>query len=212
MPVRKSCGVPFERRQESTGRVVEIAVDYIIEGHRGQTVLRVVHSGFSHGAEWDAEVDSIRRGWQSKLRGLRHYLTRHRGTPRRVAWALEKTSLPVEECYARLMGPAGLVREGSIAGLRPGDPYRLVAATGDIFEGEVHTNAAPWAFGGTAAGLKTGWGASGPRWERRASGSPPGGWTSRSCAPSNRVGRSRFTGRSWGVPDTKRGEWGCPPS
>jgi uncharacterized protein YndB with AHSA1/START domain len=33
-----------ERRQDSTGRVVEIAVDYIIEGHGGQTVLRVVHS------------------------------------------------------------------------------------------------------------------------------------------------------------------------
>lgn len=115
-----------DRRQDSTGRVVEIAVDYIIEGHGGQTVLRVVHSGFGHGAEWDAEFDSIRRGWQFELRGLRHYLTRHWGTPRRVAWALEKTSLPAEECYARLMGPAGLVREGSIAGLRPGDPYRLV--------------------------------------------------------------------------------------
>jgi len=146
----------IDRRQDSTGRVVEIAVDYIIESHAGQTVLRVVHSGFGPGAEWDAEFDSIRRGWQYELRGLRHYLTRHRGTPRRVAWALEKTSLPAEECYARLMGPAGLVREGSIAGLRAGDPYRIVAATGDVFEGEVHTNDAPWAFGGTAAGLNDG--------------------------------------------------------
>lgn len=145
-----------ERRTDGAGRVVEIAVDYFIEGQGGDTVLRVVHSGFGPGAEWDEEFDSIGRGWKLELRNLRHYLARHRGTPRRVAWAWAKTSLPAEQCYARLMGPAGLVREGSVAGLREGDPYRVVAATGDVFQGVVITNDPPRDFAGTVAALNDG--------------------------------------------------------
>jgi hypothetical protein len=43
-------------------------------------VLRVVHAGFGIGAEWDEEYDGTVRGWRYKLRGLRHYLSRHGGS------------------------------------------------------------------------------------------------------------------------------------
>lgn len=114
----------------SKGRVVEIAVDYYIEGQGGKTMLR--------------------------LRGLRHYLPRHRGTPRGVAWALAKTSLPAKECYRRLRGRRGLVRDGSVEGLREGGGYRIVGATGDVFEGVVHAHDAPSDFAGTVVGLNDG--------------------------------------------------------
>jgi hypothetical protein len=143
-------------RHDSRDRVVELAVDYYIEGQGGKTMLRLVDSGFGPEAEWDDEFDSISRGWKYELRGLRHYLARHRATPRRVAWALAKTSLPAKECYRRLMGPRGLVRGGSVEGLREGDGYRIVGATGDVFEGVVYTHDAPSDFAGTIVGLNDG--------------------------------------------------------
>jgi len=49
-----------------------------------ETVLHLVHSGFSADASRDDEYDSVRTGWQFELNGLKHYLERHRGTRREV--------------------------------------------------------------------------------------------------------------------------------
>ena len=45
----------------------QVAVDWFIEGERGQTRLRLVHSGFSMAKEWDEEYDGTRRGWDFEL-------------------------------------------------------------------------------------------------------------------------------------------------
>ncbi len=119
-----------EPRRDSAGRLVELVVDYFIEGEGGRTTLRVVHAGFGAGAEWDEEYDGTSRGWRYELRGLRHYLSRHRGMPRRVAWVAAPTSLSPDVCYARIMGPTGLAREGGVAGLGEGDAYRIVGTAG----------------------------------------------------------------------------------
>ena len=143
----------IEPRADAEGRPVQIAIDWIIESRGGSTVVRVVHSGFGKGAEFDAEYDAVSRGWKYELRSLRHYLERHRGEQRRVAWAQVQSSAPLDRVYALLFSPEGLAVEGRVGGLREGDPYRLVAATGDVFEGTVLVNRPPTDFAGTVRGM-----------------------------------------------------------
>ncbi|MGH9750230.1 MAG: SRPBCC family protein [Candidatus Polarisedimenticolia bacterium] len=153
-PRRLRTGWQFTHAADAAG-AAEVGVDYILEGEGGRTTLRLVHSGFGEGKDWDDEFDAVRRGWRYELRSLRHYLERHRGTPRRVVWERVPLPVPVGEAHARLMGPGGLLREGSLAGLKEGDPYAFTTATGDPFRGTVLVNEAP-DFAGTAENWKDG--------------------------------------------------------
>jgi uncharacterized protein YndB with AHSA1/START domain len=141
-----------DRRRDATGRLVEIAVDFLIEAKGWRTTLRVVHAGFGAGAEWDQEYDGTMRGWGYELRGLRHYLSRHAGVDRQVASAQAATSVSPETTYAWVMGPEGLVSTGSLAGLTEGDRYRIGGAAGG-FEGTVLVNRPPLDFSGTVSNL-----------------------------------------------------------
>ncbi len=141
-----------DRRRDAAGRVVEIAVDYLIEAEGGRTTLRVVHAGFGAGAEWDQEYEGTVRGWRYELRGLRHYLSRHAGVDRRVASAWARTSLTPEASYARVMGPGGLAEQGAPVGRAEGDPYRFEGAAG-VFEGGVLINRPPLDFSGSVSNL-----------------------------------------------------------
>lgn len=135
------------------GKPVPLTVDYYLESRGGKTVLRLVHSGFGYGAGWDDEFDGISRGWAYELRSLRFYLERHRGKPRLAIWKRQRVSLPVEETWRRLMGPEGLVKQGSLEGLREGDSYSITAATGDQFRGKVVVHNPPLDFAGTIENL-----------------------------------------------------------
>ena len=42
----------------------KLAVDYFIESKGGETVLRIVHSGFAADA-WDDEIDTLNAGWRT---------------------------------------------------------------------------------------------------------------------------------------------------
>lgn len=127
-----------EATSEEGGEVsAPLAVDYQLEGRGGKTLLRVVHSGFGFGAAWDDYYDSISRGWQVFLRLLAHYLTRHRGTPRRVAFAEVRFVGPPSVAWDSLLGPRGLAREGSLEGLSEGGSYELTAADGEVLSGKV---------------------------------------------------------------------------
>src|SRR5436189_5816676 len=51
-------------QQESKSMTGEpLTLDYYIETEGGETVVRLVHSGFGEGAAWDDEYDSIDAGW-----------------------------------------------------------------------------------------------------------------------------------------------------
>ena len=141
-----------ERRPDSAGRVVEIAVDFLIESEGGKTALRVVHSGFGASAEWNEEYDGTVRGWRYELRGLGHYLASHAGIDRRVAVAETATSLSPEASYERIMGPNGLGATPKIMGLNEGDSYQISGAAG-VFEGTVLVNGPPFEFSGTVSNL-----------------------------------------------------------
>jgi uncharacterized protein YndB with AHSA1/START domain len=134
-----------------------IVLEWMLEARGGSTVLRVVHSGFGYGAEWDDEVDGTGRGWHGELRNLRHYLARHRGKRRSVAWLLaRKAGETAATLWSKLMGSDGFVAEGSLEGLVEGDRYRIRAATGEVFEGTVLMNSVPKDFAGTVDHLNDG--------------------------------------------------------
>lgn len=48
----------------------------------GETVLQLVHSGFSGDADWDEEYEGVDSGWKLALAVLRHYLENHFERPK----------------------------------------------------------------------------------------------------------------------------------
>jgi len=149
---------PFdaEGRPLSAGQVepTQIALEFTLETREGKTRLRLVHSGFGRGANWDDEFEGISTGWQFELRSLRHYLRRHRGRDRHAGWARIATTEPPAAVWARLLSPEGFPVNG--ASLEAGRPYALKAATGDHFTGTVELYLPPWDFFGTVRELNDG--------------------------------------------------------
>jgi uncharacterized protein YndB with AHSA1/START domain len=132
-----------------------IAMEFTLETVQGKTRLRLVHSGFGHGAAWDAEVDGISEGWQAELRSLRHYLRRHRGRDRRAARGLVNTALPREQAWARLTGPGGY--RITPASPQEGDRFEVVTPGGTRYTGTVALNLPGQTIAGTVSELDDGW-------------------------------------------------------
>jgi uncharacterized protein YndB with AHSA1/START domain len=147
-----------------------LVVDYNLEGRGGSTVVRLVHSGFGADSKWDEEYGGVVRGWQFELRSLRHYLERHRGRQRRMAWARVEVERAPAEVWERLWSAGGLLREGSVPETEEGRPYSFTMATGERIEGRVLVHPQPREFGGTVekmddAIFRTGYEFCGNRWE-----------------------------------------------
>jgi len=140
--------IPVMKEDPEAAR--KVAVDYFIEAQGGTTRLRLVHSGFSTNPIWDEEYDATRRGWRHELASLRHYLERHRGHDRILAWARRPVEGGAVEKFHRVMSPRGLAKAGSIEGCRPGEHYDITTRSGDRFEGRVLVNDPP-DFAGTVS-------------------------------------------------------------
>jgi uncharacterized protein YndB with AHSA1/START domain len=61
-----------------------LMVDWLISTEAGQTVLRLVHSGFGEGAKWDDQIDGTLGGWKYFLWNLGLCTTRYHGARRRM--------------------------------------------------------------------------------------------------------------------------------
>jgi len=123
-----------------------VTVEWKLEQRGGKTIVRLVESGFSSGGDWaDEYFASTEYGWGFILLNLRHYLERHAGTPRRVAWPRRKVTVSREEAYRLLAAPGGLFREGA-GGLKAGDEYMLESPAGESFEGRVEFVRPPRGF------------------------------------------------------------------
>ncbi len=130
------------------------AVEYTLEAAGGKTRLRLVHSGFEVKSDWDREhFEGTRRGWRYELRSLRHYLERHPGEKRQVAWVKTPAAVGAGEAWRRLLGAEGFGRHGAVEGLREGETYSLRSATGETFEGRVVIHDPPQEFAGTVQGM-----------------------------------------------------------
>jgi uncharacterized protein YndB with AHSA1/START domain len=117
-------------------RVTEnnIIIEYFIEAKDGLTTLRLVHSGFGDGTEWDGEYEGTKTGWPVFFRILKHNLEQHPGEPvRQISITLPVDASPDEQ-WARLLG-------GQVDHLTAGAHYSLDLPMGDHLEGTIdHTD------------------------------------------------------------------------
>jgi uncharacterized protein YndB with AHSA1/START domain len=139
-----------EKVQETEeGMPAQVAMDFELESAGNKTILRLVHSGFGTGADWEDEFDGTSRGWVFELNHLKHYLENHEGSNRQVIWARTLLMNTREEVWMRIMSKEGFLQEGSIEGLRPGDSYSIKTVGGFEFKGRVILNKPPVEFYGT---------------------------------------------------------------
>lgn len=138
-----------------------VALDYLLEGKGGGTVLRLVQSGFSSDAAWDAMYDGTERGWACMLGALKHFLERHRCETRDPIVIRQSIGdVPVEEAWRRIFGPKGLCAEGSgtgeVEGLAPGDRFAFWTVDADALEGVARRIRLHDDFEGTLTNLNDG--------------------------------------------------------
>jgi uncharacterized protein YndB with AHSA1/START domain len=87
--------VPHERfRAGSEGR----AVEYVLEGRAGKTLLRIVHYGFGD----EGVRDSLDRGWSQFMQTLRHYLAHHAHEPAACTYTYASAPITVEQAKRAL--------------------------------------------------------------------------------------------------------------
>jgi uncharacterized protein YndB with AHSA1/START domain len=87
-----------------------LATEWIVEARDGGTCLvRVVHSWFADGDDWDAYFEEVESGWPTFFRILRLYLTHFRGlhgvAPMQLVGVAPE---PKEDAWEALIRPLGL--------------------------------------------------------------------------------------------------------
>jgi uncharacterized protein YndB with AHSA1/START domain len=115
------------RTEGLTGVWTRIITDYWLVGRAGGTTLRVVSSGFGGDADWDDLVDAFGGGWDFELRGLRHYLERHRGHERLVARAQGTITTDPATIWRRLTSNLAVLGLGTLVERVDRPPTQLVA-------------------------------------------------------------------------------------
>jgi uncharacterized protein YndB with AHSA1/START domain len=140
------------------GGPVQLVIDHHLEAKSGGgTILRLVHSGFGSGENWDHLYDGTKRGWRFELRGLRHYLMHHHGSPRQVIHVSRRFAHEsLDAIWQRLMSAEGLLKAGEIVGLGEGECYDILTSTDDRLCGTVHINSPPLDFCATVENLNMG--------------------------------------------------------
>jgi uncharacterized protein YndB with AHSA1/START domain len=121
------------------------AIDYYIEAQGGQTVVRIVQSGFGDNT-WDDELETLNSGWRTFLATLRNYLEQHPGEPRAMAYFRHPVvELERREVFPRMMEALGVKLVGE------GERF-----AGPLFEGVADISAPPVNFSGALTNLGRG--------------------------------------------------------
>ncbi len=111
------------------------AIDFMIEAD-GQTVtLRLVHSGFSAGEEWDEQYYGTESGWIYFLYNLKHYLERHFGTARELLSARYTMMGTRSEIWTEVMTSVASVIIGAGPNVDLGSLVQLNFGAGELHEG-----------------------------------------------------------------------------
>jgi uncharacterized protein YndB with AHSA1/START domain len=119
----------------------KVAVDFYIEARGGETILRVVQSGFAADA-WDDELETAENGWRAFLGTLRNYLERHRGEPRTLAWFRHPVvKLERKEVFPRMLEALGVPL------VAVGERF-----AGPVFDGVTEISSSPINFSGPLDG------------------------------------------------------------
>lgn len=133
-PGHLRCAMPFEEGKADPA-MAQVAVDYFLESRPGGvTHLRLVHSGFTRDASWDALYDGTRRGWRSELGALKHYLEHHAGAKRNVIYQRAKFNGGLNEAWHMLVGAKGFGCAPAAGALAPGARTSLKGPGGKSIE------------------------------------------------------------------------------
>jgi uncharacterized protein YndB with AHSA1/START domain len=99
-----------------------VASEWIVEARAGgRCVVRVVHSLFAEGDDWDDQLEGWEHGWPSFFRILRIYLQHFSGQPSSAFQLMGTAPPPPDRAWAAFTGALG------IAGARTGDRVRNAA-------------------------------------------------------------------------------------
>ena len=112
--------VAYRSSQAEGGRFY--ALEWLVEGSSGATVLRCVASGFIPGDDWEAEFESLQAGGAMYFQSLVQYLTYFRGRTALVVDAFGPPCEDAEQAWQVLTGALGLAETGAI---KVGDQVRL---------------------------------------------------------------------------------------
>lgn len=102
-----------------------MATEWTVEAKSGGTCrVRVVHSWFADTDDWDAQFESVEKGWPAFFRILTIYMTHFRGQPCTQLQLMAFTAVPKEKASDDLMQPLGLAgtKEGQTATSSGGEP------------------------------------------------------------------------------------------
>jgi uncharacterized protein YndB with AHSA1/START domain len=128
---------PPKRIRHPSGKNAEtkapLYADWSIEAREGgKTTLRLVHSGFSVGADWDNEFESHARGWKLMLENLRQYYALHAHEPAVHLAVMSSVESPRGSIWKTLLGKLDLSAEPKV-----GDQFRFTTPKGDVLTGVV---------------------------------------------------------------------------
>jgi uncharacterized protein YndB with AHSA1/START domain len=122
------------------------SVEYTIEASGDKTLLRLVHSGFAASSNWDKAYSGVLHGWEFQFRSLRHYLERHDGQDRIVAWVKHPVDGTFEQVWESLMAEHGRLGAGHLSHDSEGFPYAISPGREEIIRGTVEVFAPPKQF------------------------------------------------------------------
>lgn len=114
-----------------------LRIEYTLESKSGGTELRLVHSGFGAGAEWDTIYDGTCTGWSYELRALKHYLEHHKGQRRRLVRAGVPVEIPLDQAWTRVFGPEAIGLDADPRSIGEGDRFEARPAKGSPLSGRV---------------------------------------------------------------------------
>jgi uncharacterized protein YndB with AHSA1/START domain len=112
-------------------------LEITIRREGGETVLRLVNSGFLEGDRWDEEYEGVLSGWEMALALLRLYVERYAGIPKRSALIMRPVPISPGEAFPWFTDAERLQRWFAASGAPSavGAPYALTLSDGAPMRG-----------------------------------------------------------------------------
>jgi uncharacterized protein YndB with AHSA1/START domain len=114
-------------------------LEVIISKEGGETVVRLVNSGFREGAEWNDEFEGTDSGWRMALALLKHYLENYFGKARNSFLVMRPAEFSFEQVVPLQRTEAGLKKWLTKSGDygEVGDGYSLELQEGGKASGRI---------------------------------------------------------------------------
>ncbi len=106
-------------------------LEIIIEREGGETLIRLVQSGFREDAQFDEEYEGVRSGWQNALGLLRHYLENYFGEQRKTVLVMQPGQFSYADLDRYYRNPALLAEWLTVS---PRGPAANDGAIGEVGE------------------------------------------------------------------------------